>query len=117
MVLMLVVMINLKADRKVSGHEEAKKCRCDVDDGDESESDHGGGDNHSVAMMVMVIMVIIMGPKSESVENHANEREKVDGQCSRLVPMGSAQCCFHQPLCQIIIIIFKANSCDIVTDQ
>ena len=47
----IMVMMNLKADRKVSGHEEAKKCRCEIHNGDEAKSDHGGADNHSVVMV------------------------------------------------------------------
>ena len=42
-------MMNLEANRKVSGHEETKECRCEVDYGDESKpddgDDHGGGDH------------------------------------------------------------------------
>ena len=45
----MVMMMNLEANRKVSGHEETKECRCEVDYGDESKpddgDDHGGGDN------------------------------------------------------------------------
>ena len=45
----MVIMMNLEANRKVSGHEETKECRCEVDYGDESKpddgDDHGGGDH------------------------------------------------------------------------
>ena len=34
-------MANLKADRKVSSHEETKEGRCDVDNRDEAKSDDG----------------------------------------------------------------------------
>ena len=37
----VVAMANLKADRKVSSHEETKEGRCDVDNRDEAKSDYG----------------------------------------------------------------------------
>ena len=45
----MMIMMNLEANRKVSGHEETKECRCEVDYGDESKpddgDDHGSGDH------------------------------------------------------------------------
>ena len=40
---------------------------------------------------LLLFFIIILRPKSESVENHANEREEVNSQGGRLVPMGSAK--------------------------
>ena len=42
-------------------------------------------------MIVMIMVAVIFPPESESVENHANEGEEVDGQGGRLVPVCSAQ--------------------------
>ena len=46
---------------------------------------------------LLLFFIIILRPKSESVENHANEGEKVDSQGGRLVPMGPATSHFHFP--------------------
>ena len=57
-----------------------------------------------MVMMEMMTLIIISRPKSESVENHANEGEEVDGEGGRLVPVGSVTSQFH-----LIHIIVQAK--------
>ena len=44
----------------------------------------------TIKMVMVMTLIVILRPKSESIENHANEGEKIDGQGSCLVPVRSA---------------------------